>query len=186
MVAVGDEDLLTEDPIVVTTKFGARADGRQIRARLRLGQIHRAGPFAAHELWQIDLAQLLRARERNGLDRTARQQRAQHERCIGAAADLLDRGAERQWHALAADFRGDAQLRPAAVGVLACTPRQSPWPCARLAVSSARPPDHPSCSMGRAPRRQSARPRSSTDSARSVENSLKRGNCASPGRRPVR
>src|SRR5215470_8820692 len=44
--AEADEDLLPANAIVITLGDSAGAQQRQIRARLRLGQVHGAGPFA--------------------------------------------------------------------------------------------------------------------------------------------
>ena len=45
--AVGDEDLLARNLVAaVAHRLGARADRREIRSRLRLGEVHGAGPNA--------------------------------------------------------------------------------------------------------------------------------------------
>ena len=51
VIAIGDEDLLAGDAVVRRPR--ARRGGAQraeIGARLRLGQVHRAGPFAGDQL----------------------------------------------------------------------------------------------------------------------------------------
>ena len=55
VVAPGDEDLLPGDRVgAVAVRLGARAHRADVRARLRLGQVHRAGPVAGDELRQVD------------------------------------------------------------------------------------------------------------------------------------
>ena len=55
VVAPGDEDLLAGEPVAaVAVRHGARAHRRQVRAGLRLGQVHGAGPFAADQLRQVE------------------------------------------------------------------------------------------------------------------------------------
>ena len=52
VLAVGDEDLLPGDAVgAVGGAFGARAQRADVRSRLRLGELHRAGPFAADQLF---------------------------------------------------------------------------------------------------------------------------------------
>ena len=57
VLAVGDEDLGAEDPVAaVGLRLGARAHQREVAAGLRLGQVHRAGPFARDHARQVGLA----------------------------------------------------------------------------------------------------------------------------------
>ena len=57
VLAVADEDFLAVDAIAaVARRLGAGADGAEIRARLRLGQVHRRRPLAGDELAQIRAA----------------------------------------------------------------------------------------------------------------------------------
>ena len=56
VLAVGDEDLLAEELVrAVALRHGARAHRREVGARLRLGQVHRAGPRAGDHLRQVTL-----------------------------------------------------------------------------------------------------------------------------------
>ena len=56
VLAVGDEDLLAGDAIgAVGRALGAGAHRADIGARLRLGQVHRAGPLAGDELLEVGL-----------------------------------------------------------------------------------------------------------------------------------
>ena len=47
VIAPRDEYLLTEQPVMTVLSLGPGAHLRQVRTGLRLGQVHRAGPFAA-------------------------------------------------------------------------------------------------------------------------------------------
>ncbi len=50
VLAVGDEDLLSLEAVgAVGGALGPRAQRADVRAGLRLGELHRAGPFAGHE-----------------------------------------------------------------------------------------------------------------------------------------
>ena len=53
VIPPGNENLLTADAEGVAVRLRLRAHCRQVRASLRLGQIHRASPFAADHLRQI-------------------------------------------------------------------------------------------------------------------------------------
>ena len=59
---IGDEDLLPGDPVAaVAFGHGPRLERADVGARLRLGQVHRAGPFAGDQLRQPGLLQFGRA-----------------------------------------------------------------------------------------------------------------------------
>src|SRR2546426_6492533 len=61
VLAVGDEDLLAEDPVAaISLRHGARAHGGKVRTGLRLGQVHGAGPFTTNEPRQVGVLQLMR------------------------------------------------------------------------------------------------------------------------------
>jgi len=54
--------LLPRDAIAaVAARLGAGADGAEIGARLRLGQIHRRRPLAGDELFEISLLEIFAA-----------------------------------------------------------------------------------------------------------------------------
>ena len=123
VLAVGDEDLLAVEPVVRSGGRGAGAHLREIAARLRLGQVHGAGPLAAHHLRQVQLFLLRRTEVLDGFDGALREHRAKLEREVRSGPDLFDRGAEHGRHVLAAEFRLASQRRPAVfaelpVGVL--------------------------------------------------------------------
>ena len=123
VLAVGDEDLLAVEPVVRAGGRGARAHLREIAAGLRLGQVHGAGPLAAHHLRQVELLLLRRAEMLDGFDRALREHGAQLEGEVRRGPQLFDRGAEHGRHVLAAELGLGAQRRPAVfaellVGVL--------------------------------------------------------------------
>jgi hypothetical protein len=53
VITPGDEDLLTENPVMIAVGHGAGPHRRQVGAGLRFGQVHGAGPFAADHLRQV-------------------------------------------------------------------------------------------------------------------------------------
>src|SRR5713101_1723946 len=81
------------------------ANERQIGARLRLGEVHRAGPAARYHLRQVLLLLLLGAAQDQGLDRTRGEHRDEGEREIRRLPHLDDRRRD--------DFR---QSLPAVLG----------------------------------------------------------------------
>ena len=121
MLAIGDEYLLAEDAIgSVSGPLGARLDRVEVGARLRLRQVHRAGPFAADHLAHVDLAQSGRAVGVQRAERAFAQQRAEREAHRGAVPNLgageID--GVRQAHAAIFGRGGDpgpARLRPAPI-----------------------------------------------------------------------
>ncbi len=114
VLAVSDEDLLAEELVrAVTLRHGARAHGGEIGARLRLGQVHRAGPRAGHHLLEVELLQGRRAAEVDGLDRALGQHRDQVEREVRRMPHLLDRRAEKVRQPLAAVLRRLGEPVPA-------------------------------------------------------------------------
>ena len=77
VLAVGDEDLLALELVAAAAdRLRAGAHRREIRAGLRLGEVHGARPFTGHHLRQIRLLQALRSLEIDGLDRAASEHRA--------------------------------------------------------------------------------------------------------------
>ena len=123
VLAIGDEDLLAADAVVVALAHGARADRGQVRAGLRLGQAHRAGPLAGDELRQVEPLLRPRAVEQDRLDGTLRQQRAEREAQVRRLPHLLHRGVDQPGQALAAPFGIEGHAVPAtldesAIGLL--------------------------------------------------------------------
>jgi hypothetical protein len=113
VVAPGDEDLLAEDPVMIAFGHRPGADGRQIRTRLRFGQVHRARPFAADELRHKPVFEFVRAVRLERLRRPGGQQRAKRETHIGRVPHLDGRGGDQPRQPLPAIFRIAAQPVPA-------------------------------------------------------------------------
>src|SRR5262249_26488148 len=62
LFAVTGEGLRARDPITaVAARLAAGADAAEIRARMRLGQIHRRSPLPGDELFQISLLEVFAA-----------------------------------------------------------------------------------------------------------------------------
>ena len=120
VVTIGDENLGAENLVrTVTLRLGTRAHQCQVRPRLRLGEVHGAGPFAGHQLFEVGRLERVAARGQQGLDGTIGQQRAQRKAHVGAV-DHFDTGrAYRLGQALAAKILRVLQALPAAFGVLA-------------------------------------------------------------------
>ena len=113
VVAPGDEDLLAEDPVMVALGHRPGADGRQIRTRLRFGQVHRARPFAADELRHKPVFEFVRAVCLERLRRPGGQQRAKRETHIGRVPHFDGRGGDQPEQALPAIFGIATQAVPA-------------------------------------------------------------------------
>ena len=119
VLAVRDEDLLAEELVgAVALRHRARAHGGEVGPRLRLRQVHRAGPRAGDHVGQEPVLQRLRAAQRDRLDRALRQHRAQVEREVRRMPHLLDRGAQQMRQALAAVLRRLDEAVPAVVAEL--------------------------------------------------------------------
>ena len=91
VLAVGDEDLLTPDPVgAVTHGLGPTGEGPHIRPGLRLGQVHGASPLAGEHAGEVEVLLLGRAMVLEGVDGALGQQGAQGEGHVGAGQHLLD------------------------------------------------------------------------------------------------
>ena len=120
VLAVGDEDLGAEDLVAaVAERLGAGANQREIRAGLRLGQVHRPGPLARDHLRDEAVLLLARAGGEQRLDRAVGEQRAEREAEVGAVDHLDARRADRLRQALAAEVARVLQALPAARAELA-------------------------------------------------------------------
>src|SRR5262249_62275735 len=80
----------------VAARLGAGADGAEIRARLRLGQIHRRRPLAADELLQILLFEVFAAVYAERFHAAEGQKRSDAEREAGAVPGLPATGHEQE------------------------------------------------------------------------------------------
>jgi hypothetical protein len=125
--AEGDEDLGAGDAVLAGVRaFGDRHGGAAQRAHvgpgLRFGQVHRARPFAADQLGQIERLLGFAAVVIQRLDRADGEHRQQGEAHVGRAQRLENAGRQREGQALSAmiDRPGDrvpALLDERAVGV---------------------------------------------------------------------
>ena len=92
VLAVGDENLLPGDAIgAVAGAFRLGAQCANIGTGLRLGELHRAHPFAGNHLRQIDALEFLGAMARECVDAGHGQHRADAE-CGGSRVPHLDTG----------------------------------------------------------------------------------------------
>ncbi len=113
--APGDEDLLAEDAVgAVIAAFGAALQRPDVRTGMRLGQIHRAGPFAGDQLRQVGLLQFRRAMGAERLDCTHRQRRAEREGGGAGIPHFEGRDIEQDGQPLPAEFFRPGQAVPAA------------------------------------------------------------------------
>ena len=113
--AVGDEYLLAEDSIApVRPAFGARLHRAEVRAGLRLGQVHRAGPFSGDQLAEIDAAQVIAAVGGKRADRAFAEQRTERKAHRRAVPQFGAGGVDGVRQAHAAIFRRPRDARPAA------------------------------------------------------------------------
>ncbi len=120
MVAVGDEDLLAGDPVMlapfrVVCRDRAGAQRAEIRPGLRLGQVHRPGPFAGDQPAEIARLLLGRAIGLQHFDRGHVEQRAQREAHAGRAPHLGHRHREGERQTLPAIFGIGGEPVPAAL-----------------------------------------------------------------------
>ena len=108
------------DPVAaVAGRLGAGLERADVRARLRLGQVHRPGPFAADQLRQPGLlADRRRAVMAQRLDRAGRQHHAPaRSPCSPSRDPPSPPSARRQRQALAAIFGRAGERAPAALDI---------------------------------------------------------------------
>ncbi len=123
VLAVGDEDLLAEQAVgPVLRRLGAGPDRVEVRAGLRLGQVHGAGPAPGDHRSQIGVEQLAGAVGLERADRAFGEQRAERERHRGAVPDLGAGDVDKMGQAHAAErgrgrHAAPSRLGPAPVGV---------------------------------------------------------------------
>ncbi len=117
VLAIGDEDLLAVEPVMIALRHRARAQRAEIGARLRLGEIHGAGPGAADKLVEIEPLLLRRAVGEQQLDRADGENGAERERDVGARPHLGHGGGDRLRQALAAMLGRDGDGVPAALDI---------------------------------------------------------------------
>jgi hypothetical protein len=115
VLAISDEDLLTKEMVrPVRRRYRAGLDRVEIRTGLRFGEVHRAGPFAADQLGEVEIAQGLRREARNRMDRPFAEQGTEGEAHRSAGPDLEAGGVDRVRQSHAAVLAGAGDARPAA------------------------------------------------------------------------
>ena len=115
VLAVGDENLLAGDAVMLAVALGAGLQRADIGAGLRLGQVHGARPFAGDQLGQVERLLLLRAVALQELDGALGQQWAEREGHVGRLPHLLHGQRQGPGQALAAIVRIEGQGIPAAL-----------------------------------------------------------------------
>ena len=119
MFAPGDENLLPVQRIApIAEGFSARAQHAQITAGLRFGQAHRAGPIAGDQGRQPARRLIRACVMAQKIDRTRRQQRAEHEGGIRRHAQFRHGSPKAERQTLAAMFHRRGQPLPAAFAPL--------------------------------------------------------------------
>ncbi len=124
VLPISDEDLLAGDAVAAVGRaLRLGAQGADVRARLRLGQLHRSHPLAGDQLRQIFLLERVAAVEGERVDRPHGQHRADAERHGGRVPHLDAGGIDGVGQALAAPLFGRRQpvpsrRGPAPVGLL--------------------------------------------------------------------
>ena len=118
MLAEGDEDLLALDPVEARVRtfgdlLGGRAQRADIAARARLGQVHRAVPFAVDQLGQPGLALIFGAIGHQRMDRARGQDRAEGEPHVRGAQRLDRHRRQRERQVLSAIFGRAVEAAPA-------------------------------------------------------------------------
>ena len=124
VLAIGDEDLLSGDAVTAVRRaLGLGAQRAEVRAGLRLGELHGAHPFARNQLRQIGALEFVAAVRRQRINRRHGENRAETEGHGRRIPHFDAGGVERMRQVLAAPLRGrgervPARLRPGAVGLL--------------------------------------------------------------------
>jgi hypothetical protein len=119
VLAAADPDLLAGDAVAaVGLRDGLGADQAEVRAAVRLGQVHGAAPLPGGELGQVELLLLVRAAHRDGRVGAMGQARIHAEGHVGPAHHLREGHVDHVRQALAAVGRLDAQRHPAALDEL--------------------------------------------------------------------
>jgi hypothetical protein len=118
VLAVGDKNFLAGDAVVVCLRHRLSPHARQIRAGLRLGQQHRAGPLAGNQLRQVGCPHLRITVVQQKLRRRLRQHRTERECHVGAVPDLAHGRRQQTGQPLCSIFSRKGQAVPAAVDEL--------------------------------------------------------------------
>ena len=117
IVTPRDVDLLTRDGIgPVAIVFGPAAQRAHVRPCLRLGQVHRAGPFARDQLGQVQFLDRVARVVLQCFDLPLAHQGGELQRQASAAHHLVDRAGQGHRQAHAAKLRVRRHADPAALG----------------------------------------------------------------------
>jgi hypothetical protein len=114
VITPGDEDLLPKHPEIPAVRHRTRSHLREVGASLRLGQIHRSGPLAAHHLRQEQFLLCWRTAQVQSMHGTVRQHGTEFEREVRGGPQFLHRRGQHLRDALAPVFGIRAELRPTA------------------------------------------------------------------------
>ena len=107
VLARGDEDLGAADLVAaVGLRLGLGLEQAEIGAAMRLGQVHRAGPFARDHVGHVGPLLLVRALDQDRGDRALGQAVIHFERLVGGEQIFADRGRDDHRQALPAIFLG--------------------------------------------------------------------------------
>ena len=119
VIAVGDENLLAEHAVgAVGLRLGAGTDEREVGTGLRLGKVHRAGPFAGHHLFQEDSLEFVAGAGQQRLDGAGGEQGAEAEGHVGGTEHFLDGDAQGVGQALTTEIGRQRDAVPAGFAVL--------------------------------------------------------------------
>ena len=113
VLAPGDEYLGPEQTKMVAVRLRSRAHGGEVRARLRLGQVHCSSPLASDHLRQKALLELVRRVVRERLHGSHGQHLTQREGQIGGFPHLGHRARNQRRHSLPADVGASRHRVPA-------------------------------------------------------------------------
>ncbi len=117
--AARDENLRTTDGVrAVAIRLGLGAQDAEIRAAMRFGQTHRAGPDAGDQLGQIHVLQLRRTVRMQTFIRAVRQTRVHGPGLVRRVEHLVERVVDERGQALATVFWIAAQRWPASFDIL--------------------------------------------------------------------
>jgi hypothetical protein len=117
VLAVGDEDLLTGDPVgAVPGGLGPGTDGIEVGSGLRLRQIHGGHRLARDQLLEIAVLEFLGSMRGERLDAAHGEQRAEAERHAGGVPQLDAARIEQRRQALPAIFDRPRKRIPASLG----------------------------------------------------------------------
>ena len=117
VLAIGDEDFRAGDAVAAVGRaFRLAAQRADVGARLRLGELHGAHPFAADQLRQISALEFVAAVARQRVDRRHGQHRADAERHRARIPHFDAGGVDGVRQFLAAIFGGPGKPVPAGGG----------------------------------------------------------------------